>query len=91
MFVRSLPVLLAATLLFACSEPQKPNLALACSLTKCTCVSDKGRGYFERNFRRQRTTSTDVLWTDRGEAYCPEGYALQRIEEKNRAQYYTPS
>lgn len=87
---QSLAALLVLSVLTGCSDHDKPNLALACSLTKCTCLSDGGGGYFERNFSTNRTISTAVLWTERGDAYCPEGYSLRQVDENKKKQYYTP-
>ncbi|MDX1422229.1 MAG: hypothetical protein R3322_03765 [Kiloniellales bacterium] len=88
-----LAILLAllSTALAGCADPQKQaNLELACQLTKCICVSEAGSSYIDRNFRSQRTTTTDVQWTERGRASCPEGYFLQRFDDDNKVRYYTP-
>ena len=79
----------ALSVLVGCAGPHKPNLEVACALKKCTCISEGG-GYFERNFKGQRQLTTAVLWTERGNAYCPEGYTLQLVDEKQKKQYYTP-
>ena len=76
--------------LVGCADPNKPNLEVACALTKCKCLSDGGGGYFARNFQGQRKITTAVLWTERGNAYCPEGFFLRRADEKKKKQYYTP-
>lgn len=84
-----IPLLLTA--LAACADSKKQaNLELACQLTKCTCVSKAGSSYIDRNFRSQRSTTTEVLWSERGRAYCPDGYLLQRLDDKEKVQYYTP-
>ena len=72
--------------LISCTDPNKPNLEVACALMKCICLSNSD-GYFARNFKRQTTTT--VLWTDRGNAYCPEDFSLRQVDEKKK-QYYTP-
>ncbi len=77
---------LVLLLLMGCAEPNKPNLEVACALMKCICLSNSD-GYFARNFKRQTTTT--VLWTDRGNAYCPEDFSLRQVDEKKK-QYYTP-
>ncbi len=77
---------LVLSLLMGCAEPTKPNLEVACALTKCICRSSAD-GYFARNFGEQ--TTTEVLWTDKGNAYCPEDFSLRQVEEKKN-QYYTP-
>jgi len=82
----SLALLLFLSVLIGCTKPNKPNLEVACALAKCTCISP-GDGYVDRNFRKQVTTA--VLRTDRGNAYCPEGYSLRQVEQKKN-QYYTP-
>jgi len=74
------------SVLMGCIDPNKPNLEVACTLTKCICLSNSD-GYFARNFNRQTTTA--VLWTDRGNAYCPEDFSLRQVAEKKK-QYYTP-
>ncbi len=78
---------LVLLVLMGCAEPNKPNLEVACALTKCTCLSNAA-GYFARNFGEQ--TTTEVLWTDTGNAYCPEDFFLRQVEEKKKNQYYTP-
>ena len=85
----SLALLLILTVLIGCTDPNKPNLEVACALTKCKCISDGGGRYFERNFRTHITITTAVLWTERGNSYCPEGFSLRRVEQKKN-QYYTP-
>jgi hypothetical protein len=86
----SLALLFILLALVGCTDPNKPNLEVACALTKCKCLSDRDGGYFERNFRGQRKITTAVLWTERGNAYCPEGYSLRRVDESRKMQYYTP-
>ena len=79
---------LALSVLVGCTDPNKPDLELVCALKKCTCVSDAD-GYFARNFGTQ--TTAEVLWTDTGNAYCPEDFSLQQVDEKRGGyQYYTP-
>jgi len=79
-------LLFVLSVLMGCTDPNKPNLEVACALTQCVCLSNRD-GYFARNFNRQ--TTTKVLWIDTGNAYCPEEFSLQRVEEK-KIQYYTP-
>ena len=79
-----LPFLLLLSALVGCAEEsKKPDLKVACALTKCICAS-VGGGFFQ-----QKQTTTAVLWTDRGNAYCPEGFSLLLPDKK--IQYYTPS
>lgn len=86
----SLALLIVLSVLIGCTDPDKPNLAVACALTKCTCISEGGGGYFERNLRTHRSLTTEVLWTEQGNAYCPEGFSLRQVEENKKKQYYTP-
>ena len=91
-----LPLLLALSALAGCAGESKnePNLEVACALTECVCISGAG-GFFERNFDDESTSTTAVLWTEQGNAYCPEGFSLQHLDEekkeKKKNQYYTPS
>ena len=78
-----LALLLLLSALVGCAEESKrPNLEAGCALTKCICASGGG-GLF-----KQKQTTTPVLWTDRGNAYCPEGFSLRQPDKK--IQYYTP-
>jgi len=62
----SLTLLFCLSALAGCAEEKKkPNLELACQLAQCTCVSDS-------------SATTTVLWTESGNAYCPEGFFLLR-------------
>jgi hypothetical protein len=79
---------LVLPVLMGCTDPSKPKLEVACALTKCICLSNADN-YFVRNFGDQ--TATAVLWTDMGNAYCPENFSLRQINEKKEGyQYYTP-
>ena len=53
-----------------------PDLALACELRTCACLAENAS-----IFATKRET-TDILWRDNGEAYCPEGFVLTRINEE---------
>ena len=91
----SLTALIVLAALAGCAqEADKPNLAVGCALADCTCVSNSVASFLERNFDDKSDTTTDVLWTDRGNAYCPEGFSLHLIteeeKEKKENQYYTP-
>jgi len=95
MFKDSLTALIVCAALAGCArEETKPNLPVACALADCTCVSDGVASFFERDFDDKVKTTTDVLWTDRGNAYCPEGFSLHLVteeeKEKKKNQYYTP-
>ena len=91
----SLAALVLLSALAGCAqESDKPNLAVACALADCTCVSNSVASFLERNFDDKSDTTTAVLWTDRGNAYCPEGFSLHLVSEKEKEkkenQYYTP-
>ena len=68
-------VCLAAIFLLtsACASEEAPpgEAALACQFTKCVCVQSR-HGLFDKPERAL------VLWTDNGDAYCPEGFDLRR-------------
>jgi hypothetical protein len=79
---------LALSVLVGCTDPTRPDLEVTCALAKCICLSNAD-GYFARNFGEQ--TTTEVLWSDTGNAYCPEEFSLQQVNEKKQGyQYYTP-
>lgn len=60
----------AAFLAGACTRSHDPQLALACQMRPCICLSEKagvlGPG-----------KSTEVLFKQNGDAYCPKGYVLR--------------
>lgn len=86
--LRAALLYLAVSVLMGCTDPTTPNLEVACALTKCICLSDAD-GYFARNFSTQ--TTTELLWADTGNAYCPEDFSLQQVNEKKQGyRYYTP-
>ncbi|MDE0060598.1 MAG: hypothetical protein OXI22_09425 [Defluviicoccus sp.] len=47
-----------------------PDLALACQTMDCVCTGDP-----ETLFAAER--KTEVLWRANGDAYCPDGFALE--------------
>ena len=49
-----------------------PDLALACQTMDCVC-SESEVGLFEK----RRTV--EILWRANGDAYCPEGFALEPV------------
>lgn len=63
-------------LLGACAKgaPQA-DLGHACQLNPCACVSDELVLF-------QNSETTEILWRDTGEAYCPSGYHLERTSKK---------
>lgn len=66
-FALSLPVLLLGC---ALRGPSQDVLALKCVFQACVCA-EENRVLFSK--RKQ----TDVLWNDRGNAYCPEKFRLE--------------
>ena len=52
------------------SARKAPDLALACQTMDCICAATSV-GLFERRKTR------DVLWRVNGDAYCPDGFALE--------------
>ena len=65
----------AVLLLAACANDPvaEPNLALACQTVECTCVAKKAE------FLKKRRVDK-VKWRENGDAYCAEGYVLQRTD-----------
>jgi hypothetical protein len=72
-------IMLVTGFLVACASDEPgasgPNMALACQTTNCACV-----GETESLFRKAKTA--DVLWRANGDAYCPKGFALEKIKRK---------
>lgn len=65
-----------ATLLAAgCGQSKKPNLALACGIQKCICRAESASIFASSK------AGKEVLWRQNGDAYCPEGYFLRKVEE----------
>lgn len=65
---------LAAVLLGACAgdEPMPggtPELAKACAVRPCRCLSDSVPFFFVRE-------SAPVQWLENGDASCPDGFVL---------------
>lgn len=67
------PALLGLTLLAACRspEPKQEDLAMACQISKCTCVGERS------NFFSTPETA-NVLFRPDGSAYCGAGMKLAR-------------
>lgn len=62
---------LAVPVLVGCvGTPPPPDLGSACQIRSCVC-----EGRPEAFWRKPPTT--DVQWTDRGRAFCPDGYSLK--------------
>ena len=69
-------VVIACLFAGACANDPvaEPKLALACQTMKCTCIAVKAE------FLKKRRVE-EVLWRQNGDAYCPEGFVLQRAED----------
>ena len=52
------------------SDRKAPDLALACQTRDCICAAGADTPFAERR-------ETDVLWRANGDAYCPDGFALE--------------
>jgi hypothetical protein len=72
-------IVVAMGILAACANAgngtKAARMALACQTTDCACVSES-----KSLLRKDRTT--DVLWQKNGDAYCPTGFALEKVVEK---------
>jgi len=55
-------------------EEATVDLTLACQLAECVCAGPD-KLFFENE------ASQAVLWTDNGDAYCPEGLELRLAED----------
>jgi hypothetical protein len=55
-------------------EEAKADLTLACQLAKCVCTG-ADRLFFKRDVPQP------VLWTDDGDAFCPEGFELNLAKD----------
>jgi len=74
--MRSIVVFSATlVLLLGCAQAPQPDLALACQTAKCTCLPETS-GFILKG------EAAAVLWKSNGDAYCPEGYVLSRVEKK---------
>lgn len=64
------------TLTTACSAEEKPvvDLSLACQLNECVCVQPD-RPFYEK------PEPQPVLWKENGDAYCPDGLALELADK----------
>ncbi|TVR98903.1 MAG: hypothetical protein EA406_05340 [Rhodospirillales bacterium] len=71
-------VVLVAALLGSCVGASPPaDLGSACQIRPCTCEGPPDA------FWRKPTTA-EVQWTERGRAYCPEGYTLKLASRPRR-------
>ena len=68
---------LALAVLLGCETEPEPtvDLTLTCQLTECICKGDDGSMF-------KKPSEAPLLWTERGQAYCPEGFALELVEKK---------
>lgn len=80
---RAITASLAAALslsLAACGSAERakrervPNLALACQTMACTCSTVSGSLF-------EKTKTTEILWRANGDAYCPDGFALEPVRQ----------
>jgi hypothetical protein len=64
------------TVIWGCEERYEKysNLRLACQLTECVCKRQK-KSIFDDS------PPEAVLWAKNGDAYCPEGSFLSRVEK----------
>ena len=50
-----------------------PQLHLACQTVKCDCRAGNGSLFGDRK-------TTEIVWRRNGDATCPAGYVLERVE-----------
>ena len=74
---KALVSLIFLPVLAACVTPgpSEEVLADACQLKPCSCVEIDGGGWLDPETK-------PLLWRQTGEAYCPEGYRLQRDDSE---------
>ena len=77
-----LAFVVALTVVAACAEKRQPpaSLALACQVTKCTCVDSTAP------FMGAAKT-VPVLWQKNGDASCPQGFELRRVATDKERRY----
>ena len=63
-------------LLSSCLGGPKPlkNPELACQTISCICTANETELF-------QETATTKVLWKSNGDAYCPDGFHLERKDQ----------
>jgi len=73
---------LAPIALAACAQtPQSTeSMALACQTTECICVEET-QSIFESGGK------APVQWKQNGDAFCQDGYVLQRVTEEKQGGY----
>jgi len=71
---KAIPPIAALMLLAGCALEEKPELALACQVTKCVCMPVQASYPLKGE-------PVPVQWKSNGDAYCPEGYVLRRAEK----------
>lgn len=65
----------ALVVLTGCALAVKPELALACQVTECTCLP-------AQSVYPLKGEPAPVQWKTNGDAYCEEGYVLRKVEKK---------
>ncbi len=76
-----LALALTAVALSGCytSQREQENLALACTVRECSCTPR------EFSLQRDNLRPQPVQFTESGEAYCPQGFALRFVERPRRS------
>jgi hypothetical protein len=73
-------MILAATLVASCGSSRSsdtptapPQLHLACQTVECACRGPKTSLFSDAE-------TTDIIWQPNGDAACPAGFTLERVE-----------
>ena len=61
-------------------DPSAEQLASGCQIIKCVCLQASG-GIMLPSLKKREVNPP--LWRDNGTAYCPEGYRLERAQERS--------
>ena len=69
--------ILALTAACNAGEETVVDLSLACQLEKCVCVHPDRPFYL-------KSEPQPVLWKENGDAYCPDGLALELADKLER-------
>jgi hypothetical protein len=67
-------LLATLVILTGCALAAKPELALACQTTECTCLP-------AQSAYPLKGEPAPVQWKSNGDAYCDEGFVLRRVEK----------